>query len=474
MPLSFQNKITPVTASATPSFSNKVTSVAPAPTPLSSDSIWSNIANTEHNVATGVAKSEVRTVQSLGQLGGSLTDSLGLTKNAGKETFLSDPNALDSQGDAEKTGDFIGTIAPYFTGAGEEAGAATVAKWLPQIAEKLGTSVDSLLPKIAGYAIKKAPSFAANTAVGTSQTKSLLQGAINAVGAEAANSLTPLAFKVASNSIGAVKNLISPDVEVALTKAIKPAVNNTNFTQALSTALPHIAETAEQTGKPITNLDSLQSAITSTKQRIWQNYQQLLGPNANTTIDGNKIADAMVSSIDKRFATQNPSAVQKIINTANTYRRAIPLNEAEDFLQSANNELHSYYAKNKVGQQVAKGDPIIGHVVNEADALREALYSRLSDLTGQDASKIKQTYGALSNIQEAVAKRANVTARQNPDSLAEQISFAQGLGNIGKSALNLNLGDAVGGALQMGASKFIKNRNSTEGLIKGAFNKLAN
>ena len=64
----------------------------------------------------------------------------------------------------------------------------------------------------------------------------------------------------------------------------------------------------------------------------------------------------MMNSIDKRTALQNPDLAEHIASVADTYRRPLPLDEAEDFLQSANNDLHNYYAKNKVGQRVALGD----------------------------------------------------------------------------------------------------------------------
>ena len=65
------------------------------------------------------------------------------------------------------------------------------------------------------------------------------------------------------------------------------------------------------------------------------------------------------------------------------------LEEAEDFLQSANNDLHTYYAKNKVGQQVAERDPSTGYVVAEAGQLRDSLYSALDNLTGPGAADLK-------------------------------------------------------------------------------------
>jgi hypothetical protein len=268
-----------------------------------------------------------------------------------------------------------------------------------------------------------------------------------------------------------IKRVISPDVESALTKAIKPASKNFNFSEALKTALPDVYTTAQQSGIELNSVENLGKAINEAKKGVWQEYQNLLGPNAKATIDGNAIADSMVSAIDKRFRTQNPAAAEAIEKVASTYRRQIPLGEAEDFLQSANNDLNSYYAKNKVGQKVAQSDPEKAYVIKEAEGLRNALYSKLDELTGKDASSIKKRYGALSNIENDVSKRINVAARQNPDSLAEQIGIAQGIGSIGKSVLNRNFGDALSGAAQITASHYLKTRNTSDALIETAFRK---
>jgi hypothetical protein len=279
-------------------------------------------------------------------------------------------------------------------------------------------------------------------------------------------------FRAVRGTAREVKNFIAPEVDVALIKAIKPSANNTGFKQALQTVLPDINETSELAKTPIRNLENLAQAIKATKNRIWDTYQALLGPNADATIDGNKVADAMMSSIDCRFASQNPQRVERIAAIADTYRKQISLKDAEDFLQSANNDLYSYYAKNKVGKKVALGDPETAYIVKEAEALRDALYGKLNDLTGKNAGALKQKYGALLNIENEVIKRINVAARQNPENLAEQVSFAQGVGRVLKSAANTEFGDAIQGAGQIVGARYLKNKNTSDALIQTAFSKL--
>lgn len=269
-----------------------------------------------------------------------------------------------------------------------------------------------------------------------------------------------------------VKNFVSPESTIALTKAIKPSANNTKFVPALKFVLPDIQETAELTGSQITNLDSLLIAITTTKQRIWKTYESLLQPNQTAEIDGNEIADLIMSGINKRFASQNPGKVQKITQIAETYRKPLSLQDAEEFLQDANNELHTYYAKNKVGQNAAAQDPEIAYVLREAEALRKGLYAKLAELTGKDAAVLKSKWGALTNIQNEVLKRSNVAARQNPDSLAEQLSFASGVGDLLTNAGDLKFGTMAKGVGKIATARYMKNKNTSDALISTAFSKL--
>jgi hypothetical protein len=275
----------------------------------------------------------------------------------------------------------------------------------------------------------------------------------------------------AYRTVKGVKNFVSPEAAVALTKAIKPSANNTKFIPALKFVLPDIQETAELTGSKINNLDTLSAAITTTKQRIWKTYESLLKPNQAAEIDGNEIADLIMSGINKRFASQNPGKIQRITQIAETYRKPLSLQDAEEFLQDANNELHTYYAKNKVGQNAAAQDPEISYVLREAEALRKGLYAKLAELTGKDAAVLKSKWGALTNIQNEVIKRSNVAARQNPDSLAEQLSFASGVGDMLLNAGDMKFGTMAKGVGKIASARYLKNKNTPDALINTAFSK---
>lgn len=309
------------------------------------------------------------------------------------------------------------------------------------------------------------------------------QGPMQPAGAPAPASVpataTPSAAAPARTSLGvgaamkAAQDAVQPiDPVSAITRALKPGTNVTNWESSVKSALSDLNEASG--GAPV-NLQNLPSLIKTAKQSIWKQIESITGAHGAETVDGNQIADAMKDSLSKRFRAQNPEAAARIDATADTYRRNISMADAEEFLQDANNELHSYYAKNKVAQNVAKGDPAVGHVVAEADALRKAMADKLNELTetgGQDVKDLKRRYGALSTLEEPALKRQNVWNRQQPDSLQEQLNFAQGAAKIGKALGNAKVGDALEGAGQMAVSKFLKQRGDPNWLINHAFEQI--
>lgn len=380
-------------------------------------------------------------------------------------------------GDAQKAGNFVAEFGSYFVPVAGEAKltakAAQLAKGIKGI-EGVGILAKGTgaLAKVTGGLVKTVPS-----AIRGASQASLNEGSTENFVRNAA--LVPLSVGagkvvggIVKKGLKGIQKGISPGIEDSLMRAIKPAKNNTGFVDALKTSLPDLQETAQISGKKIQNIDDLEQAITETKKRVWANYDGLLGPNANATIDGNKIADAMVSSLDKRFIAQNPEKVKGIIAKADTYRNNITLNDAEEALQSVNNDLHAYYAKNKVAQNVAAQDPEFAYVVNEGEALRKQLYAKLDELTGEQSAELKKRYGALSNLQKEVTPRKNVIARQNPLTLGEQVGYARAAGNIARDVADFKFGSAVGSAIEFAVPKGIKKLNDPNFLIERAFSTL--
>jgi hypothetical protein len=366
--------------------------------------------------------------------------------------------ALESGNRVEAAGHILASalplVGPWAAGLGEQAGTGDI-----------GGAVGSAAGTIAGgEALARAPGLAKGAAA---KAGGLVKAGTGEI-------------------VQAAGATLAPTPTEAMTKALKPTAGNTGFDTAMETAFPDLKRAEAATGKPVQGVNDLLPTISAAKKAVWQEYQAKLNQANATgapTIDGGDIADAMEASVTKRQAQLNPQLAEKVKTAAATYRRPMTLDEAEDFLQDANNELHSYYAKNKVGQRAALADPEMASTVAEVNQLRDSLYSKLDDLTGPGAADIKQRYGALSNVEEEALRRKNVAARQQPESLAEQLGKAAGVGKAVAGAATAGAGVLTGsphaigagatlageGVMQAGLSKWLKGRQTTDALIKNAF-----
>lgn len=385
------------------------------------------------------------------------------------------PMGVDDNGNELSTGDAIkesiGTgaeIGSYFLGGGAvKEGVKDFAK------ASIGQTVKQ---GIKGGVISGGIGSAGAEATNKDSTATSIagQGLMGSILVGATGGAVPLFAKSAQGVYSGVKNIVNPEIEAALTRAIKPGKNNVGFSDHLKLAVPEISDTLKLKGVDPAKMtiNDLKDAVLDTKKRIWDAYEKVKSPNNHAQIDTTPIADKMKSTITPRFREQNPGLAQKIETAADTYNgRELSVGEIENRLQEANGELHSYYAKNKVSQQVAKSDPEIAHVVNEANGLRDLLYSKLDELSGGKSGDIKKLYGALTNIGNEVEGRAQVYNRQAPASLQETLNYpwavAKGVGSVMR-------GDPLGAAeslTQIGISKAMKEGNSTDGLIRKAFTK---
>lgn len=285
-----------------------------------------------------------------------------------------------------------------------------------------------------------------------------------------------------SGGIAERLGIVDPPPESLMTRAVKPLASNNGWDVALKKAMPDMKAAEAEVG-PIEGVDDALQATAAAKKSLWAQYEKKLGAGAGATIDGNSVADAMLKSIDNRTRLQNPGLVKQIQSVADTYRQPMTVEQAEDFLQSANNELHSYYAKNKVGQHVAAKDPATGHVVAEANALRDALYSKLDEVAGPGAADLKQRYGALSNVESELLRRKNVAARQQPVSLPEQLAMSTGFGDVlgvgsaGVAGGPVGAAGALAGKIlsrggNIAVARWLKEYGSADAMITRAFQKL--
>lgn len=307
------------------------------------------------------------------------------------------------------------------------------------------------------------------TAVGTAaQVAPALLGAADAAAPERAMIPNPPLVQAGVNAAESLttraKNIMAGPPDVQLTKALQPNKNNATWNADVKPGMQQIKSAEAQLGKPIEGFDDAAQAANLALKNIWGQVDARLSRVGaqGATIDGNQIADAMVNSVDKRMALQNPGVVDRVKAIADTYRRPLTTAEAEDFIQSNNAELTGYYARNKVSQQAAKADPETNAKIVEGDALRDALYSKIDDLTGPGVAQLKRAYGAVRNIQNNLVTQQMVYARKAPASLGEQLSYFQAAGKA-------ITGDLVGAAKDVAVRRFLSDLNDKSSMITRAF-----
>lgn len=452
--------------------------VQTAPAPPVSDFIGSAIGDTAKGFGAGLLKGAASTLAGASSLGekiiGAPAALLGVNssdKPLGQQ--VQESGLVTPQGAAQKVGFGTEQGAEFLLpGEGEIKAASEAEKGLG-LSGKVGEGLLARTGKAAGrLALRSAVS--GTSAAGV---QSLQQGAINKKSAETGGLVagTTAAVSPLIDAGVAVYKALNPDAVTSFVRGVAPTGKRAaDFAPTAKTAMADMAGEAQRSGIDLAKsekpFDDALKATSGAKKWIWKQYEGLMG-GGKAMIDGNKIADAMTSGIDSRFATQNPEAAARIKLVADTYRRQIPVGEAEDFLQSANAELESYYAKNKVGRAAAMGDSSTAHVVKEADALREGIYGKLNEMTGQDAAALKRRYGALSETESRLMSRKAVVDRAKPLNISETLNYPRALGRAALGAATGRPGEAIAGLAEAAGTKALKESQTNEAMLRRAFAK---
>ncbi len=152
-------------------------------------------------------------------------------------------------------------------------------------------------------------------------------------------------------------------------KAIKPPKNIRTRVQE---SLPFIIEEVKKLGTTINTMDDLNNAVHSIRQRIGSQINDVLARNKSAVIDGNRLADITLDSVDEAYKVFDSAAMRRIEESVNNAETGLRHNftrmQAEKLRQSINNELSFFFKKNKMSQRAAARTPEIAHKL----ALRSA------------------------------------------------------------------------------------------------------
>lgn len=264
-----------------------------------------------------------------------------------------------------------------------------------------------------------------------------------------------------------------------LVQALKPRSTQTRFTSSLDLAMPELKATEGHLGKPIANLDDLLEASKQAKRRLRGQYDSMAGPMraGGWEVDLSSVADAMERSIPRKLQIENPAAAMRLQQAAQVYRQRFGLEDAEQILKETNAELDAFYNKYPAGQRRAvTADPQAAALDAQGRALRTAIYSRLDEEGGGEAARVLQRrYGALLEVEEEATRRVNVSRRQQPESLSEQMSAWRAAGDYARGAWRIAHGDLTGAAdiasakAMRSTATYIKEQQTSDALVRRAF-----
>ncbi len=324
--------------------------------------------------------------------------------------------------------------------------------------------------------------------------KGLGHAAAAAVAPEASKVLeSPLASaKTAMTKIGALadegmnKLAGQGTAKEMMVQAVKPYVRRTNFTQNLDRSMPHVAAAAEANDIPLDGLDNMMQAVSQAKKMVRSQFEQIMGGRP-IRVDLTPVADEMVDSISAKTRREDPAKVKEIEALADKYRATVPADEAEELLKNTNAELEAYYNKYPAARSAAVNkNPDTAVIDAQGRALRKQLYDAM-DPAGKGGAprELQRDYGALMELEQEGFRRHNVMKRQAPESLSQQAAKwnATGrvigglVGGVGGLATGGDAGAIIGGLAgeaggafaQAKMADWLRKRNSTDDLIRRAF-----
>lgn len=277
---------------------------------------------------------------------------------------------------------------------------------------------------------------------------------------------------------GAIRTVTPNEPKTLLIQALKPRSTQVDFGSALDRAIPEVKSAEQLIGQPITGLDTFVKATQAAKKAIQHQLNQMRGTQRaiGAEVDLSPVANAMARSIPKKVALERPSALKRLLARADSYRRPFTLDEAEVLLRETNAELDGFYAMYPQAQRSALvSNPGVAALEAQAKALRDAIYTKLdAPGLGTAARELNRRYGALMEVEGTAFRRMNVAARQQPESLSEQIGAVRAAGDYARGTWRLLHGDVTGAADVAAAragrstAKAIKESQTTDALIRRA------
>ena len=342
-------------------------------------SFASKMAGAAKNITLGIGNAGLSTLENIGQGEAALASNIpGLIGQYAK-TQLTESQDVQKSGElnapkgvAGTVGNVIGTVAPYMTGVGEEAGATTLAA------------------KLGGAATR----FAANTAIATAQTKSLAQGVETALGGEALSALG-VATKAFSGTIGKMF-IPKSDAEAAALQTYKAG---TSFIKRVGTYLAGISKapsTAASTAfeKGLVGTESMMGVQAKRAQsKLWSKVINPALKASNVKVDMEQFFESAATKIKASTPelTRQKSLLDALEAVKEDYAgvKQVSLSELQKFKEG--------FAE-FVPEKAYKGQSIAGALKDVRNTLAGLARNHIYAALGDNVKQAYLDYGNLNGI----------------------------------------------------------------------------
>lgn len=329
--------------------------------------------------------------------------------------------------------------------------------------------------------------------VGGVTERGLQQGGLSAL-ISAALPAGASAFRGSARIAESIKQTVSPEAKGLLKRALR---FGTGIGKKEDQVVEDSLQALSSRGYIIDDLKSAENAAVDAKQKIYQEFKDLLAPNQDEVVDvagdfstiaddiiskntGLKTAREALEKLPENRTARDLSAirshgkeVEAINDIRNVFGKNYSLEDAENQTQIWNSELARLQKERNISSDNLASDPILNATDQFRKKLKDRFLAKLSSLTGKDQTSIqalRNQYGSLVEFEEAARKRAIVSGRQAPLNLPQTLQMAEG---VAQGIGDITSGETGKGVQQILARTMVpagaRNLNDPDNLIRRAF-----
>lgn len=351
------------------------------------------------------------------------------------------PEDLETKGAAETVGGIVEQGGEWAMGdAALEGGlkllkVAKNAPHLIELIENYPKAAKILMGGAKGAAVGAAQGAVKESAPGGEGAAAGAKG--GAEGGAAGGALAETVGMVAKPILNKMGLATSAEEDIA--RAAQPGKRNTNFIADWQKAAPRLVKEIEEGGK-FTDMDDAANRIRDVRQGIWNDeVKPAIEKHAKEVVDTTPVANAVRELSEKTALKKNfPEDAKKLADFANKYTSGSPLFDGDRSVADLEEEIELYngkltdkgFWKKSASEKAAmiKANPEIAAWKTASDAMRDTLYDHLENVSGVKGMKdLKQTYGAVANVENEIRGQVNVASRQRPLSMKQIIGLTAGI-----------------------------------------------